>query len=238
MHFSVIIPAFNEEAYLPATLDAVRTALDATGLRCEVIVVDNASTDDTRAVAIAGGAVVVHETERSIARARNHGAGTARGDVLCFIDADTTVPTELFDTIWRSMQDRRCAGGAVAVEYGELRRRWMRWYLRGWEFWSRLFDMKQGAAQFCRREVFERLGGYDEDIHVGEDIDFYWRMSRHARAHGGYVKYLTQPKVVTSARRFDRMNVWRTLLLTHPLFIRLNWKRRAFWRDWYDRAVR
>ena len=44
MHFSVIIPAFNEEAYIPATLDAVRTALDAAALPFEVIVVDNAST--------------------------------------------------------------------------------------------------------------------------------------------------------------------------------------------------
>src|SRR4029078_12159401 len=87
---SVIIPAFNEETCLPATLAAVGEAAD--GLRCDVICVDNESTDRTREIALARGAVVVSESVHNIGRVRNTGARAARGDVLVFVDADTWIP--------------------------------------------------------------------------------------------------------------------------------------------------
>jgi glycosyltransferase involved in cell wall biosynthesis len=233
---SVIIPAFNEETCLPATLAAVREAAD--GLRCDVIVVDNESTDRTREIALALGAVVVSESVHNIGTVRNTGARAARGDVLVFVDADTWIPPGLLRAISARLQRADCMGGAVAVDYGPVRRRWMRWYLKGWAFWGRVFNMKQGAAQFCRRDTFAAIGGYDESIYMGEDVEFYWRLTRHVRGSGAVLAFLDSPRVKTSSRRFDRMSVVRTLALTHPVAIRLFWKQRWMWTDWYDRPVR
>ena len=238
MKLSVIIPAYNEAAVLPTTLARIRPSLVSASVESELIVVDNASEDATAELARAAGATVVHEGTHNIARVRNAGANAADGDVLVFIDADTIVPVNLFSGIIQVLADDRCYGGAVAVEYDKLERRWMKWYLAGWKFWATIFHFAQGAAQFSRRPAFSAIGGYDESIFMGEDIDFFSRLRRYARRHGGYVTVLNDRKVVTSGRRFNRMKVWRVLVLTHPLFIRWTWRKRHWWKDWYERAVR
>jgi hypothetical protein len=98
--------------------------------------------------------------------------------------------------------------------------------------------MAQGATQFCRKSDFDQLGGYDTDIFMGEDIDFYWRLSKYARARGGYVTLISDLPVVTSGRRFNKMPVWKTILLTHPVFIRLMWRKAAVWNSWYRNPAR
>lgn len=235
---SIVIPAYNEENYLPATLEKIRAA--AANLVCdaEIIVADNGSTDKTREIAEYFGAKVVFEKEHNIGRVRNTGAYEATGDILIFVDADTLVPEFLFRKIADAMTDEKCFGGAVAVGYEQFRRKWMKWYLKGWQFWGTFFNMKQGAAQFCRKSVFEEIGGYDESVFMGEDVSFYWRLSKFAKRKKGYLHFIENPKVITSARRFDRMSVWKTLLLTHPTFILFNRKRKSAWKDWYEKAVR
>lgn len=236
MKLSVIIPAFNEERYLPATLAAIQSA--AADVSCELIVVDNQSTDATGDIAHQHGARVINEPIHNIGRVRNTGAAAATGDVLIFIDADTAVPPSLLHKIDAVMQRESCLGGAVAVDYSAFRRPWMRWYLKGWAFWSSVFNMKQGAAQYCRFDAFRHVGGYDESIHVGEDIEFYWRLARYARRSGHDLHFIEDPKVVTSSRRFDRMSVWQVLVLTHPLVIWFNWRRASLWKSWYTTPVR
>jgi cellulose synthase/poly-beta-1,6-N-acetylglucosamine synthase-like glycosyltransferase len=238
MNISVIVPAYNEEKLLPATVECIRAALNACGVDSEVIVVDNESDDRTAEIAEAAGARVVDEGIRNISRVRNTGAAAAIGDVLIFIDADTHVPETLFRKIANEMRDPRCFGGAVAVEYGRFERWWMRFYSMGWGFWGKVFNMKQGAAQFCRKTVFDKLGGYDERIFLGEDIDFYWRLTALAKREGGRLIFIEQPKVETSTRRFDKMSIWKTLLLINPLYILLNSRRASSWKDWYENAVR
>jgi len=235
---SVVVPAYNEELCLPETLGRIGEALSAAACASEVIVVDNDSRDATRRVAEEFGARVVAETEHNISKVRNTGARNATGDVLIFIDADTLVPPELFRKIAAALEDEKCFGGAVAVEYADLRRTWMRFYLAGWKFWGKVFNMAQGAAQFCRGRVFEELAGYDQSIFMGEDVEFYWRLSKFAKRNKGYLYFVEEPNVITSARRFDKMSLWKTLLLTHPVFIRLTWRKKSFWEDWYGKAVR
>lgn len=233
---SVIIPAFNEERYLPQTLTALLDA--AAHMPCEVIVSDNQSTDRTRDIAARYGASVVTERVHNIGKVKNTGARAATGEVIVFIDADTVVPASLLRHIAHAMRAENCIGGAVAVDYTAFRRRWMRWYLKGWAFWGRFFNMKQGAAQFCRRDAFQQVGGYDDTIYMGEDIEFYWRLSKYARRVGGILHFIQDPKVVTSSRRFDKMSVWKVLVLTHPIVIRLSWKRKSLWKAWYDVPIR
>jgi hypothetical protein len=98
--------------------------------------------------------------------------------------------------------------------------------------------MKQGAAQFCRKAVFEKLNGYDENIFVGEDIEFYWRLSKFARNNNGRLYFIENPRVKTSARRLDRMSLWKMFLLMQPVFIRLAWRKKSLWKDWYEKTIR
>ena len=238
MQLSVVIPAYNEEQYLPQTLTRVTNALDVAGYPSEIIVVDNDSYDQTRTVSESFGARVISETKHNISRVRNTGAKHAVGDVLVFIDADTLVPETLFKKIAEAMIDERCFGGAVSVKWGELERTWMKLYLLGGKFWTTVFNMKQGAAQFCRKSVWEKLEGYDETIFMGEDVEFYWRVSRFAKRNSGRLYFIEDLQVTTSARRFDKMSLWKTFLLTNPMFIPFAWRKKKWWKDWYEEAVR
>lgn len=238
MQLSVVIPAYNEELYLPETLSCVTKALAVARCPREILVVDNDSHDRTRAISESFGATVVSEQEHNISRVRNTGAAHASGDVLIFIDADTLVHELLFKRIAGAMEDEKCLGGAVAVNWGELQRTWMNLYLLGGKFWTTVFNMKQGAAQFCRKPVFEKLHGYDQTIFMGEDVEFYWRLSKFTKQNGGYLNFIEDLPVTTSARRFDKMDLWKTLLLTNPMFIPFAWRKKKWWNDWYEDAVR
>lgn len=239
MKLSVVIPAYNEEKYLPPTLDAVKTAVGS--IRdVEVIVVDNCSTDATRKIASAFGATIVDENERNIGRVRNTGAAYASGEVIVFLDADTLVRPGVFGAIVDAMSDPACVGGSVAVEYEPPRNRqlFMRWFMRLWTVLGRFTRMRQGALQFCRADVFRDIGGYDVTIYVGEDIEFHWRMDRIAKARKGFTKFVEEPKVQTSSRRWEKMGLVRMLFFTHPVTIFLMWRVRSIWKDWYANAVR
>ena len=240
---TIIVPAFNEEAYLPATLGSVRAAADHlrehsdTDIDVEMIVVDNNSTDETAAVARTQGARVVHEPVQGIARARNAGARHAVGDVLVFVDADVALPPTLLHAIHEAMRDPACIGGGVDVDY-RPRRLAVRLYLGGWRILARLTGMVQGATQFCRKEAFERVGGYDEKAWIGEDVDFYGALRRLARSERGTVRFIREPRVRPSCRRFDKWPLWRVLIWTNPLFIAVFRRWRTAWAGWYSHPVR
>ena len=238
MRLSVIIPAYNEEKYLPATLERIVLALANTDCAAEIIVVDNESEDKTREIAESYGAKVVSESEHNIGRVRNTGGKNASGDVLVFVDADTLVPAALFRKIAGAMQNEHCFGGAVSVEYGEFARKWLKYYFMGWLFWEKILNTKQGATQFCRQSAFHEIGGYNEKIYMGEDVDFYWRLTKYARQKRGHLLFIENPKVKTSARRFKEMSWWKILVLTHPFFMLPAAKSKRFWKDWYEKPVR
>ena len=86
---SFIVPAFNEERYVGATLEAIDAAAKAVGEPYEIVVVDDASTDATATLATQGGARVVTVKRHQIPRC-NAGARASTGEILFFIDADTS----------------------------------------------------------------------------------------------------------------------------------------------------
>src|SRR5580765_5142801 len=114
LKISVVIPAFNEEKLIGASLESVRKAMAAfgdAGWDSEVIVCDNNSTDRTAEIARAAGATVVFEPVNQISRARNCGAAHANGDWLVFVDADSSPGDGLFAEVAEEIQSGRCLAG-------------------------------------------------------------------------------------------------------------------------------
>ncbi len=238
MRLSIVIPAYNEEDYLPRTMSALNAALRSIP-DTEIVVVDNESTDRTRDIAAEFGARIVDETEHNIAKVRNAGAAAAEGDVLVFLDADTIVEPGVFEKILAAMEDERCLGGSVAVLYERpYRRFWMSAFMRTWEVLGRWTRLRAGALQFCRRDVWREIGGYDTTIYVGEDVDFHWRLDKLAGKTGRFTTFIESPPVTTSSRRWNKMGLLRMLFFTHPITIFLAWRTRWFWKDWYQNAIR
>jgi glycosyltransferase involved in cell wall biosynthesis len=239
-HLSVILPAFNEARALPATLAALDEARRHIQLRfgTDVLVVDNASTDATAEVARSAGARVVSEPFRNVARARNAGASAARGEVLVFVDADAWVPRESLEQIAGAMNDPRCIGGALGVLH-RPRSRVLRAYLAGWRLLGRALRMSQGATQFCRRDAFDALAGYNERLWMGEDVELQWRLRRLARGTARSHRVIHQCRVVPSPRRFDQWPLWRTLVWTNPLVTMALARSARVWRKgWYETPPR
>jgi glycosyltransferase involved in cell wall biosynthesis len=241
MLISVVIPAFNEAGYLGETLASLNRAKAFLqregGLQAEIIVVDNDSDDSTADVARALSATVVGEKQHNVAKVRNSGAKLSHGDVLVFVDADTVVPDKLLWCIVEVMSDASCFGGAVEPDYRPIKRT-VKVYLQFWRVIGKLIGMAQGATQFCRRDLFFALNGYDETLFMGEDVDFHWRLKRVAKRENGGVVFIEDPRVVSSTRRFDQWRLWRTVVWTNPLFILLFRRRRTCWHGWYKAAPR
>lgn len=91
---SVVFPCLNERASIAACVRRAKDALEASGLRCEVVVSDNGSTDGSATEAEAAGAVVVREPRRGYGFAVRAGVAASRGDVVVLSDGDGTYPLE------------------------------------------------------------------------------------------------------------------------------------------------
>ena len=240
MLISIIIPAFNEGEYLGdmlASLDRAVAFLRKTGISAEAIVVDNNSLDSTADVARDFGATVVKETCHNVAKVRNTGARSARGDVLVFVDADTIVPENLLWRIVEVMAETTCVGGAVDTNFRPAKLS-SKIYLQVWRIVGKALGMAQGATQFSRKDIFFALNGYDETLFMGEDVDFHWRLKRLAKRQNGRVCFIDDLQVIPSTRRFDQWGFCRTLIWTNPLFILLFRRRRSAWNGWYTHMPR
>ncbi|MFH0990054.1 MAG: glycosyltransferase [bacterium] len=236
MSISVIVPAYNEDGGISHTLECINIAKnylrERDGPSVDILVVDNASTDRTGEAARGSNVRVIQEAVRGVANARNAGARTAQGDILVFIDADVVVPETTLWRVFQVMSNPRCIGGAVNTHYQPTSTLVKR-YLEAWRALGSLLRMSQGAVQFCRRESFLSLGGYDETFYMGEDVDFYWRLTRKARKQGFHVCLIDDIRVIPSSRRFDQWPLWRTLLWTNPIVVFLFRRRREVWGGWY-----
>jgi glycosyltransferase involved in cell wall biosynthesis len=209
VRFSVVIPARNEEKYLPRLLETVEAAREAYGggaQAIETIVADNVSTDRTAEVARTGGARVVAVEKRVIGAVRNAGATAALGEVLVFVDADIQMHRETFNEVDRALLTGRVVGGAtgvrlerlsigLAITYAALMP--MVWLTR----------MDTGPT-FCLKADFEALGGYDESLRVAEDVALLVALTRLGRRRGQRLTRLRRAKAIASVRKFDAYGDW------------------------------
>lgn len=197
---SIIIPTYNEAAGIAALLHHLRRAGTATDAAVEIIVADRPGTDATAALARRAGARVVSCPRQGRAAQLNHGARQATGSILYFLHADSLPPVGFLAAI----------RGAVAAGYGggcfRLAFDMPHWFLRAHAWFTR-FDLTLARfgdqSLFVQRGVFERAGGYREDLLLLEDQEITRRLRRLGR-----LRVLPGP-IVTSARRYRENGVFR-----------------------------
>jgi glycosyltransferase involved in cell wall biosynthesis len=206
--FSLVIPAHNEEAFLPRLLDSVEEAKEryhGEGA-IEVLVVDNRSTDSTAEIASRRGCIVLHEEKRVIAAVRNRGARAARGDLLSFTDADAAIHPETFNVIDRAMLSGKYVAGATGVRLERMSPGIAAAYVMMMPMvWTTGMDT---GVVFCRREDFLAVGGYNENRLFAEDVQFLMDMRRLGRPRGQRLARLTSAKSIASTRKFDKYGDW------------------------------
>ncbi|MEM9280866.1 MAG: glycosyltransferase [Verrucomicrobiota bacterium] len=237
--YAVVIPAFNEEAYLPDTLRCLREVMSSIDRDGEIIVVDNHSTDATAEVARAHGADrVVFEPHNQIARARNAGAESTEARFLIFVDADTRVSKELCEKALRMLESCEVAGGGAKVVMDGPVSPMVGWIVKQWERASKWFQYAAGSFFFCRRDAFEEVGGFEEGVYAGEEIWFARRLKRWARRKGMHFQVIQSPPVVTSNRKsswFSSMDF--VLQLAMIFFLPWTMRSRRFCQIWYARPA-
>jgi glycosyltransferase involved in cell wall biosynthesis len=199
---SFIVPAYNEELELPATIAAIHNS--AKNREYEIVVVDDASTDATARVAQDTGAEVVSINRRQIAAARNAGVRHAHGDILFFVDADTRINEKHVAGAIAALDEGYSGGGARIVVEGAT----PLWALVFTKAFCALYfalNLGAGAFLFTMRKNFEAIGGFDEKLFIGEEIYFSIALRRLGR-----FRILREP-VVTSGRKL-RMYSAREIL--------------------------
>lgn len=238
MNISVVIPAFNEEKLLGATLTAIRAAAPAFTMRgwgFEIVVCDNNSTDRTSAIAQAGGARVVFEPFNQIGRARNTGAGAATGDWLIFVDADSQPSRELFEDVADAIRSGRTLAGGATIQLDESLLV-PNLITQMWNLTSRLKKWVAGSFIFIETAAFRELGGFDATIFAAEELELSQRLKKLAASRGKVVTILHQHPLRTSARKV-RLYSAREM---GAFFLRSIFQHRRTMRDrdavymWYD----
>lgn len=234
--WSLVIPAFNEEAFLPATLDRAFAALVACPLPGEVVVVDNNSTDRTAAIARERGCRVVHESINGIARARNAGAAVARGRFLIFLDADTVLEASLLNRALAILVSGRCCGGGVTLRFDVPQDPLARLSTAIWELVQRSNHWASGCFIFCRADAFRAVGGFDPQVLISEEIGLSRRLSRWGQRHGQDFRILDGRPIISSGRKLKWVTP-RYVVLTclAMLFFPVGIRSRRLCAFWYER---
>ena len=216
MRFSIVIPAHNEEKYLPRCLASIQAAASPYPGEVEVIVALNRCTDGTEAVARAAGAKIVVEDARNMAAIRNAGARAATGEILVTIDADSAMSPNMLQVVDKAISSGKHVGGGVVI----LPERWslgivasallliplaLQYRISGGLFW-------------LKREDFEAIGGFDERFVSVEDVDFARRLKTYGKKRGKSFGHIVSAHIVTSCRKWDQFGDW--YMITHPRFVR------------------
>lgn len=203
MHLSIVIPAFNEARLIQQSLHSVTTSIAAnqrSRFTSEIIVVDNNSTDNTAELARLAGATVIFEPINQIGRARNAGAAQATGDWLLFLDADSLLSPELLADIMRVIESGKSVGCGSTLRMDGLPW-WANMTLRFWTAVSVLFRWAAGALVVCRRDAFQEVGGFDQELYALDEIRLSKQLKHWGRPRGLHFTILTGHPLETSSRK-------------------------------------
>ena len=201
MIFSIIIPTYNEEEYLPVLLESIKKQ-DFNDY--EIIVADANSTDKTREIAESYGCIVVDGGLP--AEGRNNGAKVAKGEVLLFLDSDLELTEDYLRNVIYEFRMERL--GIAITQMKPMSRKvedklfheFANYFMMGAE------KVKpHGAGCYgiiAKKELHDRCGGFDEDLNFGEDTDYIERLAKVER-----FKVLRNAKIGVSTRRLEEEGI-------------------------------
>lgn len=202
---SVVIPAFQEEKYIAATLSRL-VNIDHL---VEIIVVDGGSKDKTVEIAKRFTDKVYVLRKRGIARARNYGAERACGDVLVFLDADVVTTTDFVEKVLETFSDSTVVGATCSIMPVKPRfHEKVFFYLHNslTRILTRFKPHSRGEFFVVRRSEFLKVSGFNESLPCSEDHELAFRLSKRGRFV--FIKDLT---VYESLRRFRKLGLFRVV---------------------------
>lgn len=193
---SIIIPTLNEEKYLPLLLEGIKKQ---NFTDYEIIIADAGSKDKTLEIAknygckITGGGLP--------AKGRNEGAKIAQGDILLFMDADNIfLPDNFLENLLTEFNKRKIDVASFPIypkgnKFDKLAYK----IYNSWVALNQRFVAYATNSVLVRKKTYQEVGGFDEEIKIGEDHCFAKSAAKVGRF--GFIK--TQP-VLTSTRRFQK----------------------------------
>jgi glycosyltransferase involved in cell wall biosynthesis len=228
--YSIIIPAYNEAELLPATLTAVKQAMQAvTVLQGEIIVVDNNSSDNTAILANAAGVKVVTEPINQISRARNCGARAANGQFILFLDADTIISAELLQQALDNLQNENCCGGGALVDLSSNSSGLaVRTCIKLWNWFALQRKLAAGCFIYCRHDAFVAIGGFSDKLYAGEELRFSRKIAAWGKRFNQRFLIIETPYITTSSRKEEwhspfKLIIIMLFLMIFPPALRFKW---------------
>lgn len=209
LKISFVIPAYNEASRIGGCIDSIHKELVHTPCEAEIVVINNASTDNTREVAMAmPGVRVVDEPRKGLVMARQAGFEHSSGELIANIDADVLLPPGWLKRVLQEFEANpklvTLSGPFIYFDISPFHRGLVKvFYFFAYilylinRFVLRVGSMVQGGNFVLRRDALERVNGYDTSItFYGEDTDVARRLNKV-----GAVKWSFKLPVYTSGRR-------------------------------------
>ena len=206
---SIIIPTYNEEKYIKTTLDSIKHQPYSD---IEVIVADSNSTDSTRSIAkkVYPKVIIVNKKQRGVGIACNAAAKLASGDLLMFIDADTSITKDLLSSYETAFRDKDVVAATGPIIPLEKTRRSIALGYKMVSVYTVKMFMKIGKPStissnlMVRRSSYLKLGGFSTTMNTYYDWDLSNRLSKV-----GKIVYVERAIAKTSVRRVEKWGMVR-----------------------------
>lgn len=223
--FSIVIPSLNEEINLPILLTAIKNQTEKDS---EVLVIDSHSTDKTSEKAVKYEKLIprfkfISHKTKNVSASRNYGASFAQGEYLVFFDADVQPEKDFIQeikkkiiennldvtTVWNRPKNSGVSG-KIALTLANI----------GMSVFQKIKPGANGPCIIIKKELFNKIGRFDEGIIFGEDFDLIQKAHR-LKAN---FRVFRKPILYVSTRRFDQEGILMTIYksgkaLIYQLFI-------------------
>jgi rSAM/selenodomain-associated transferase 2 len=207
---SIIIPVLNEANFIGDLLKHLQSNSHKENIS-EIIVVDGDSTDGTKEIVKSFEKVTLISSEKGRAKQMNLGAKTSKGAVLYFLHADA-FPPKNFDHLILKEISKGNEAGCFRMQFNSNH-----WWLR-LASWFTQFNWRPcrggDQSQFISRDLFEDIGGYDEEYIIYEDNilinELYTRKQ--------FV--VINKKIRTSARQYKQIGIWKLQFHFWSIYVR------------------